>query len=345
MSTRLRPASKKCTVIGGSGFLGQYMVERLLDRGYSVNVFDIRQGFENDRVQFFIGDLCNKKDLLPALQGVNVVFHCASPAPSSDNRELFYRVNYTGTKTIIEVCKEAGVQKLVLTSSASVTFEGTDIQNGAEDRPYASKPIDYYTETKILQEKEVLSANDPASNFLTVAIRPHGIFGPRDPQLVPILIETAKSGKMKFMIGNGKNLVDFTYVENVAHGHILAAEHLQKDSRLGGKAYHITNDEPIPFWTFLSRILVGLNYDAPKYHVPYWLAYYLAFFVSLLVLLISPLVKIKPTFTPMRVALAGTYHYYSCERAKKDMGYKPVVRLDEAVARTIQGYSHLKKTG
>uniref|UniRef100_A0A8C5QAJ7 Sterol-4-alpha-carboxylate 3-dehydrogenase, decarboxylating n=1 Tax=Leptobrachium leishanense TaxID=445787 RepID=A0A8C5QAJ7_9ANUR len=345
MATRLRPACKKCTVIGGSGFLGQYMVERLLDKGYSVNVFDIRQGFENDRVQFFIGDLCNKEDLLPAMQGVNVVFHCASPAPSSDNRELFYRVNYTGTKTVIEACKEARVQKCVLTSSASVTFEGTDVQNGSEDRPYASKPIDYYTETKILQEKEVLSAHDPANNFLTIAIRPHGIFGPRDPQLVPILIETAKSGKMKFMIGNGKNLVDFTYVENVVHGHILAAEHLQKDSCLGGKAYHITNDEPIPFWTFLSRILVGLNYDAPKYHIPYWLAYYLAFFVSFLVLIISPLVKIKPTFTPMRVALAGTYHYYSCERAKKDMGYKPVVRLDEAVERTVQGYSHLRKTG
>eukprot|EP00079_Xenopus_tropicalis_P028914 XP_012823946.1 PREDICTED: sterol-4-alpha-carboxylate 3-dehydrogenase, decarboxylating isoform X1 [Xenopus tropicalis] len=345
MATRLRPASKKCTVIGGSGFLGQHIVERLLEKGYTVNVFDIRQGFENERVQFFIGDLCSKKDLLPALQGVNVAFHCASPAPFSDNKELFYRVNFTGTRTIIEVCKEVGVQKLVLTSSASVIFEGKDIKNGSETLPYASQPIDYYTETKILQEKEVLAANDPENNFLTVAIRPHGIFGPRDPQLVPILIETAKSGKMKFMIGNGKNLVDFTYVENVVHGIILAAEHLHKDAPLCGKAYHITNDQPIPFWTFLSRILVGLNYEAPKYRIPYWLAYYLAMFVSLLVFIISPFIKIKPTFTPMRVALAGTYHYYSCERAKKDMGYKPVVTLDQALERTIQSYSHLRQDG
>ncbi|XP_073455202.1 sterol-4-alpha-carboxylate 3-dehydrogenase, decarboxylating [Aquarana catesbeiana] len=343
MATRLRPASKKCAVIGGSGFLGQHMVERLLERGYSVNVFDMRQGFENDRVQFFIGDLCNKQDLLPALQGVNTVFHCASPAPSSDNKELFYRVNYTGTRTVIEACKDAGVQKLVLTSSASVVFEGTDIKNGTEDLPYAKKPIDYYTETKILQEKEVLSANDPSKNFLTVAIRPHGIFGPRDPQLVPIMVETAKSGKMKIMIGNGQNLVDFTYVENVVHGHILAAEYLQKDSPLCGKAYHITNDEPLPFWTFISRVLTGLNYDAPKYKIPYWLAYYLALFLSFLVFILSPVIKIKPTFTPMRVALAGTYHYYSCERAKKDMAYKPVVSLDQAIERTVQSYPHLRR--
>ncbi|KAM9128078.1 sterol-4-alpha-carboxylate 3-dehydrogenase, decarboxylating isoform 2-T2 [Pangshura tecta] len=300
MATRLRPASKKCTVIGGSGFLGQHMVEKLLEKGYTVNVFDIQKGFENDKVQFFLGDLCSKKDLFPALQGVTVAFHCASPAPSSDNRDLFYKVNFVGTKTVIEACKEAGVQ-------------------------------------------EVLNANDPDDDFFTTAIRPHGIFGPRDLQLVPILIQAAKSGKMKFMIGDGKNLVDFTFVENVVHGHILAAEHLHKDSPLCGKAFHITNDEPVPFWSFMSRILTGLNYDAPKYQIPYWVAYYLALLLSLGLLLLSPLITIKPTFTPMRVALAGTYHYYSCKRAKRDMGYKPVVSLDEAVERTIQSFSHLRR--
>ncbi|KAF7468423.1 sterol-4-alpha-carboxylate 3-dehydrogenase, decarboxylating isoform X2 [Marmota monax] len=288
------PKVNNCTVIGGSGFLGQHMVEQLLARGYTVNVFDIRQGFDNPRVQFFLGDLCNQ-------------------------------------------------EKLILTSSASVIFEGSDIKNGTEDLPYAMKPIDYYTETKILQERAVLDANDPERNFLTTAIRPHGIFGPGDPQLVPILIEAAKKGKMKFMIGNGKNLVDFTFVENVVHGHILAAEHLSQDAALGGKAFHITNDEPIPFWTFLSRILTGLNYEAPKYHIPYWVAYYLALLVSLLVMVVSPIIQLQPTFTPMRVALAGTFHYYSCEKAKKVMGYQPLVTMDDAVERTVQSFHHLRK--
>ncbi|EAW72897.1 NAD(P) dependent steroid dehydrogenase-like, isoform CRA_a, partial [Homo sapiens] len=140
--------AKRCTVIGGSGFLGQHMVEQLLARGYAVNVFDIQQGFDNPQVRFFLGDLCSRQDLYPALKGVNTVFHCASPPPSSNNKELFYRVNYIGTKNVIETCKEAGVQKLILTSSASVIFEGVDIKNGTEDLPYAMKPIDYYTETK-----------------------------------------------------------------------------------------------------------------------------------------------------------------------------------------------------
>ncbi|XP_078403245.1 sterol-4-alpha-carboxylate 3-dehydrogenase, decarboxylating isoform X2 [Cetorhinus maximus] len=336
--------NKKCAVIGGSGFLGQHLVKKLLEKGYIVNILDVRKPFENEGVQFFSADLCSKEDILPAVQDVSIVFHCASPAPSSDNRELFYKVNYTGTKTIIEACKEAGVQKLVLTSSASVVFEGLDLKNGSEDLPYAKKPIDYYSQTKILQEMEILGANNPDQNFMTIAIRPHGIFGPQDPHLVPVLVQAAKSGKMKFMIGNGKNLVDFTYVDNVVHGLILAAENLHPKSHICGKAYHITNDEPIPFWTFLSEILVGLNYDPPKYHIPYLLVYYLAALLSILVLLLKPFVTIKPTFTPMRVALAGTFHYYSCERAKKELGYKPVVCLSEGIKYTIQSFTYLSKS-
>lgn len=343
MATRVRPSSKRCAVIGGSGFLGRHLVEKLLDRGYAVSVFDIRQDYELPGVTFHQGDLCHKQALLSALKDVSLVFHCASPAPGSNDRELFEKVNIQGTRTVIEACVESGVQRLVLTSSASVVFEGKDIKNGSETLPYAMKPIDYYTETKIQQEKLVLKACDKEKGFLTVAIRPHGIFGPRDPQLVPILVDTARRGKMKFIIGDGSNLVDFTFVENVVHGHILAAERLRPDSPICGKAYHITNDEPVRFWDFMSEVLVGLGYAAPRYCLPYILVYGLALLLWLLAVILRPLVSFKPTFTPMRVALAGTHHYYSCDRAKEDMGYKPVVTLKEGITRTLQSYPHLRK--
>ncbi|XP_060741431.1 sterol-4-alpha-carboxylate 3-dehydrogenase, decarboxylating isoform X4 [Tachysurus vachellii] len=235
MATRIRPSSKRCAVIGGSGFLGRHLVERLVEKGYSVAVFDIAQRYDIPGVTFHQGDLCDKQALLKVLKDVSLVFHCASPSPACDDRTLFWKVNVEGTRSVIQACQEAGVQKLVLTSSASVVFEGADIKNGKEDLPYAKRPIDYYTETKIHQEKIVLEACNKEKDFLTVAIRPHGIFGPRDPQLVPILVDTARKGKMKFIIGDGTNLVDFTYVENVVHGHILAAEHLKADSPLCGK--------------------------------------------------------------------------------------------------------------
>lgn len=331
-----------CAVVGGCGFLGRHLVEKLVERGYQVNVFDIRKSFEDDRVKFFVGDLCNKKDLAPALDGVDIVFHCASPPPSSNNKQLFMHVNVTGTETLIAACQDAGVTRVVLTSSASVVYEGKDIENGTEDLPYAAKPMDYYTQTKIMQEKIVLGANG-IGGVSTVAIRPHGIFGPRDPQAIPIMVETARAGKMKYIIGDGKNIVDFTYVENVVHGHILAAENLQKGSKVCGKAYFITNDAPLPFWEFITRVVTGLGYQAPSRHLPYWLVYLLAMVLQLLCWLLSPLTTIKPTFSPMRVALAGTHHYYSCQRAQRDFQFKPIVPFDEALERTLQHFSFLKK--
>lgn len=349
MATRSRK-SKTCTVVGGCGFLGRHLVEALVGRGYQVSVFDIRSSFESEQVSFFQGDLCKKEDLLPALIGASVVFHCASPSPASNNKKLFYKVNVEGTKKLIEACKEANVQKLVLTSSASVVYSGKDIENGSEDLPYASTPMDYYTETKILQEKLVLAANctcpggETSPELLTVAIRPHGLFGPRDPLCIPTIVNTARAGKMKFIIGDGKNTVDFTYIENVAHGHILAAENLNSKSVICGKAYNITNDSPIPFWDFISLVVSGLGYPAPSFKLPYWLIYLLALLLHMVCLLLRPLVTLQPTFTPMRVALSGTHHYYSCQRAKRDFGYSPVVSFDEGVRRSLEHFSHLRNS-
>eukprot|EP00057_Strongylocentrotus_purpuratus_P013970 XP_011668444.1 PREDICTED: sterol-4-alpha-carboxylate 3-dehydrogenase, decarboxylating [Strongylocentrotus purpuratus] len=347
----------RCLVIGGCGFLGRHIVEALLAKGHTVNAFDIRKTFENEKVKFFIGDLCSIQDLSPALKDVEVVFHVASPSPLSNNRELFYKVNYTGTKNVIAACKESGVKRLVLTSSASVVYEGVDIKNGDESLPYATSFMDSYSETKILQEKVVLEANNPAESFYTAAIRPHSIFGPGDVHMVPTLVQTARAGKTKFMIGNGGNLVDFTYVDNVVHGHVLAAEKLVSDpDNVGGKSFltiHHT-DEPVPLSGPLSAQLSwsGLlpGYDPPKYH-PITLNLGLRFlsFMNALViefictLLLKPITNINVTFTPMKVAIAGTYHYYSCERAKKLLGYKPIVSLDEAIQRTVEHFEHLRK--
>lgn len=94
---------------------------------------------------------------------------------------------------------------------------------------------------------------------------------------------------------------------------------------------------------FLSRILTGLKYEVPKSHVPCWVAYYLAFLLSLLVTVVSPLIQIQPTFTPIRVALAGTFHYCSCEKARRLIGYRPLVTMDDTVERTLQSFHHLRK--
>ncbi len=104
------------------------------------------------------------------------------------------------------------------------------------------------------------------------------------------------------------------------------------------KAYIITNDEPIQFWTFLSILLQRLDYDPPSRQIPYW--FLLA--VSYLLHYLSILFNFTPFLTPFKVSLAGTHHYYSCERAKKELGYKPKVSLKDAIDETIKTCSPLR---
>ena len=104
------------------------------------------------------------------------------------------------------------------------------------------------------------------------------------------------------------------------------------------QAYHITNDAPLPFWDFISRVVTGLNYPPPSRHLPAWLVYFIALLLQLVAFVLSPLVTYQPTFSPMRVALASTHHYYSCERAKKDFGYKPPVDFEEGLKRAIEHF-------
>jgi sterol-4alpha-carboxylate 3-dehydrogenase (decarboxylating) len=341
MSTDKRTSSlkgKTCVVIGGCGFLGQRLVEDLLEIGAKVVAFDIRKTFENSKVTFVIGDINDAEKLRSGIKDAYVVFNCASPPPELDNRDLFYSVNLKGTQNIIKVCQECGVQRLVLTSTCSVVYEGVDIKNAPETTPYAKKPIDYYTETKILQEKEVLKANN-GTTFLTVAIRPHGIFGPKDVAVSTMIVQ-AKKG-LKFVLGDGKNVVDWTHVKNVVHAHILAAEQLIPSSPICGQAFNITNDEPIPFWTFYKHVAEGMGYKAPTIHIPYSLALYLSMIVNFFLILLRPIVHVKTTFIPSRIALAGTYHYYDCSKAKKQLGYKPVLNLTEGIDDTLQYYKQL----
>ncbi|KAL8199953.1 hypothetical protein R6Q57_013521 [Mikania cordata] len=126
---------------------------------------------------------------------------------------------------------------------------------------------DSYSETKAEGEALVIKANG-INGLLTCCIRPSSIFGPGDKLLVPSLVAAARAGKSKFIIGDGTNMYDFTYVENVAHAHVCAERALASDGsaskRAAGEAYFITNMEPIKFWEFMSLESSGLLQEGLK---------------------------------------------------------------------------------
>ncbi|KAH9480459.1 Sterol-4-alpha-carboxylate 3-dehydrogenase, decarboxylating [Psilocybe cubensis] len=213
-------------VIGGNGFLGRHIVQQLLDRGDIVSVFDIVERY-ND-VAFYAGDISNQESVASALRssGTTCIIHTASPHATLNNPALFHKVNVEGTKAVIAAAVETKVRKLVFTSSAGVVFNGEDIMDADERLPFPDVPMDAYNDTKAQAERAVLEANGKGG-LLTVALRPAGIFGPGDRQVMSGLYQVYERGQTHFQIGDNTNLFDWTYVGNVAYAHLLAADKLE----------------------------------------------------------------------------------------------------------------------
>lgn len=226
-------------VIGGSGLLGSAIIRALNKRGEaSVHNADIRPAHPSlalEGASFHSVDITSFESVNNVLAKVNpaVVYHTASPLAQTSERELLEKVNVHGTANIIRACQQNDVKALVFTSSASVVFDGHDLINVDERMPYAETPFDLYSETKARGEHLVLSANtDEGSQGLkTVSLRPAGIFGPHDRQAIPGFMQALKTGKHNIQLGDNKNLFDWTYVDNVAHAHLLAADKLTLNAK------------------------------------------------------------------------------------------------------------------
>ncbi|URE47638.1 Reticulon [Musa troglodytarum] len=316
-----------CLVTGGRGFAARHLVEMLLRSDiWCVRVADLAPSISLDpreedgalghalrsgRAVYVSADLRNRAHLVKAFEGIEVVFHMAAPDSSINNHQLHYSVNVEGTKNVIDACIECKVKRLIYTSSSSV-FN------------------DSYSETKAEGEKLVVKANG-RNGLLTCCIRPSSIFGPGDRLLVPSL----------YIIGDGNNVNDFTYVENVAHAHICAEQTLASEvgaKKAGGQAYFITNMEPIKFWEFMSLILEGLGYKRPSTKIPVTFMMPIAHMVESTYKLLSRYGMPVPQLTPSRIRLLSCNRTFNCSKAKDQIGYEPIVMA----WKTRESYSHLK---
>eukprot|EP01018_Ginkgo_biloba_P015074 Gb_04517 [translate_table: standard] len=348
-----------CVVTGGRGFAARHLVCKLLQSGrWIVRIADLAHSISLDyeeessilgealksgRAVYFGADLRDKSQLLKVFQGASVVYHMAAPDSSINNFKLHYDVTVQGTRNVISACLECKVKKLIYTSSPSVVFDGVHgIINGDESLAYPDKYNDVYSETKAEAEAMVLRSNG-REGLLTCALRPSSIFGPGDKLLVPSLVAAARAGKSKFIIGDGENMYDFTYVENVAHAHICAEKALDSATvGAAGKAYFITNMEPIKFWEFMSLILEGLGYERPQIRIPAKLVMPIAWMVEWTYKKLAPYGMAVPQLTPSRIRLLSCTRTFNCSRAQKYIGYSPVVPLEEGIRLTLESYQHLR---
>ncbi|MBL7664012.1 MAG: NAD-dependent epimerase/dehydratase family protein, partial [Bacteriovoracaceae bacterium] len=270
----------KILVTGGGGFLGTAILKILKNYPYELYSFsrNTYPHLETMGVKNLTGDLSDYQSVKKALTGMDAVFHVAAKAGVWGDYEDYFNANFMGTKNIVDACLELKIKKCVYTSSPSTILDQPNLNGVDESLDYPTRFSCAYAETKALAEKYLLSHAHP-TDFLVVALRPHLIWGPGDPHIFPRLFSKASEGKLK-IVGNGRNLVDVTYVDNAANAHVQAFHHLAPGSKVTGKVYFIGQNEPVNLWNFINQALTMNGQKPVTTKIPFSLVYAIGFMLE-----------------------------------------------------------------
>ncbi|HEU0191787.1 MAG TPA: NAD-dependent epimerase/dehydratase family protein [Mycobacterium sp.] len=335
-------------VTGGSGFVGTNFVKTLLERGHQVRSFDRAPSplGEHPQLQTLQGDICDRDTAAAAVDGIDTVFHTAAvidlaggKAVTDELRNRSFGVNVGGTENLVHAGQAAGVKRFVYTASNSVVMGGKSISGGDETMPYTTKFNDLYTETKVVAEQFVLGQNG-VGGMLTCSIRPSGIWGPGDQTMFRKLFESVAAGHVKVLIGKESAKLDNSYVHNLIHGFILAAEHLVPGGTAPGQAYFINDGEPINMLEFARPVMEACGEHWPKMRISgrlirdimvvwQWLHFRLG-------------VR-KPLLEPGAVERLYLDNYFSIDKARRDLGYQPPFTTKQAIEDSLPYYTELFK--
>lgn len=264
-----------------------------------------------------------------ACRDCELVYHVAAKAGIWGKAADFERANVIGTRNVLRACLDLGVPKLVYTSSPSVIFDGSDMEGVNEDEvTYPDRFKADYPRTKAAAEKMVLAA--ASSDFATVALRPHLIWGPGDTNLVPGILDRARKGRLR-RVGPGGKLVDCTYIDNVVEAHLKAGEKLTPGSALSGRAYFISQDEPVEIWEFVGRILEFVGLPPVTGTVSPRVAYFAGAVLETIYAWL-PLPG-EPPVTRFAAEELATSHWFDNSAARRDFGYRPVIGMEEGLLR------------
>ncbi len=323
------PHEPECALVtGGGGFLGTAIVRILAARGDRVRSFSRRPHPALTRlaVEQTQGDIADAGAIAQACRGADVVFHTAAKPPPWGPYRDYHRTNVTGTANVIDACRSCGVKRLIHTSTPSVVFDGNDLVGVDESVPYPPGYTDHYSQTKALAERMVVEAG--ARLMQTIALRPHEIWGPEDPHIVARII--ARAGSLR-RIGDGKNLVDTTYIDNAATAHVLAADRLKQEPGLSGRVYFISQGEPVSAWDMIDAILTAAGRAPVKGAVPHGLARAMGFFIEKIYSGLR--LPGEPPMTRFIADALARTHWFDISAARRDLGYTPTVSTAEGLER------------
>lgn len=317
-------------VTGGGGFLGSAIVRRLRQRGDRVRSFSRGRYAELDAlgVVQHQGDLADDIAVSRAAAGCDIVFHVAAKAGVGGRYRDYHRANVLGTANVLTACRHHGIKRLVYTSSPSVVFTGRDMAGVNESVPYPRYYDSAYPQTKAIAERMILRAN--SATLATVSLRPHLIWGPGDNHLIPRILARARAGRLR-RIGTEAKRIDSVYIDNAADAHLLAADRLVPGLPIAGKAYFITQGEPVPLWDLVNRILHAAGLGLVTRSISPRLAYGMGWILETIYAVFRP--QEEPSLTRFVACELTTGHWFDISAARRDLGYEAKISLEEGLRR------------
>ncbi len=343
-------------VTGASGFIGGKLAERLLADGRQVRVLSRRPlpELEARGAEVVPGDLHDRHALERGCRSADTVFHVAGRVGVWGPPEEFHRVNVEGTRHVIAAARDAKVPRLVYTSSPSVVYNGGHLAGVNESAPLCTEAPCAYPPSKAAAERLVLAAND--RDLATLALRPHLVWGPGDRNVVPRVLALARAGRLK-IVGAGRNKVDLTHIANVVDAHLLAegalmcgstapfppaaAKHARNPGTRApvnpaGRAYFITNGEPVVLWDWINEVLRGVGIPELKARVPLPVAYAAGAVLETVWRLGKR--AGEPPMTRFAAKELATDHWFDISAARRDLGYHPLVSVAQGTQELIAHY-------
>jgi 2-alkyl-3-oxoalkanoate reductase len=345
-------------VTGGTGFLGRRLVERLLGEGRPVTILGRTSAPELEKrgVRLVRTAIEDASAVRAACVGIETVFHVAAKVGVWGRYEDFFRTNVLGTRALLEGCRLHGVRHLIFTSTPSVVYNGFDLAGVDESLPLTTHCPSPYPRTKAIAEGEVLAAN--STTLRTLALRPHLVWGVGDPHLVPRILTRARAGRLR-VVGTGRNRVDMVHVENAVDAHLLAEHalavcnslydktpatrvggrpdvcHLIDDKtdgvrRVDGRAFFITNGEPVVLWDWINTLLRALGEPPIQKRISLGAASVVGAACEMVWRLLP--LRGEPPMTRFIATELAKDHWFDIAAARRDLGYTPRISMAQGMA-------------
>lgn len=318
---------------GATGFLGLYITESLLQKGYEVHGYGRNHPSEalqnHHRFHFHRGDLRDKNALKEASRNCSYCIHGGALSSVWGEKKDFFEINVEGSRNVLEACRINGIKTLVFISSPSIYSGRGDHLNLKEDFQNPQKPLNHYIWSKMEAERWVL--NRKKEPFQRIILRPRALFGIGDSSIIPRLLRAGEKVGIPLFRG-GDQLMDITPVENVADAAVLAMESRVLDRSI----FNISNGTPLKYKELLETLFTAIEMKPRFLRLPFFLLYGFSFLLEGIYRIFN--LKGEPVFTRYTLITLAYSQSLNIDKAREKLSYKPKISVKQGLEKYAEWY-------